>query len=154
MRKIDIEFGAPQIVGRLPEILRCAQAPVHWPVEIDLVRKEQRTPAYLAINPLGQVRVYADDRGIHIDSLAIMKYLDVRYLVPWLFQQDAEDLARVDAWIERSSAVMRDVRHYLYWQLIEPPAEGPDVAEVERLKEAGKMELEVVEQALATSGSG
>jgi len=54
-------------------------------VEIDLPAREQKTPAYLAINPLGQVPVYRDDRGVHIDSLVIMRHLDERHPEPRLF---------------------------------------------------------------------
>lgn len=35
-------------------------------IEINLVTKEQKTPEYLRINPLGQVPVYQDDQGVHI----------------------------------------------------------------------------------------
>ena len=120
-------------------------------VEIDLRGKEQKTPEYLAINPLGQVPVYEDDQGVHIDSLVIMEYLDKRYPSPPLFPHN-ESLKDVLDWIELSSGPMRDVSHYLYWQLIEPPQEGTDWDEVERLKARGYDLLDAMEAALAKNG--
>lgn len=97
-------------------------------IEINLPAKQQRSPAYLAINSLGQVPVFVDDRGIHVDSLVIMRYLDERYPTPPLFPADDAKLNRVLDWINRSSTAISDVSHYLYWQLIEPPESGLDEA--------------------------
>jgi glutathione S-transferase len=117
-------------------------------IEIDLRAKQQRTPAYLAINPLGQVPVFEDDRGVHIDSLVIMRYLDERYPTPPLFPVGGAELELVLDWIERSSTSMRDVSHHLYWQLVEPPANGPDEGVVADLKAQGIAILGDVEAAL------
>jgi len=94
-------------------------------VEIDLTAKQQKTPAYLRINPYGLVPAYVDDYGPHPDSLAIMHYLEWRYPSPRLFPAD-DALPTALQWIERSGAAYRDVSHHLYWQLIEPPANGTD----------------------------
>lgn len=122
-------------------------------VEIDLRAKEQKTPEYLAINPFGQVPVYEDDQGVHIDSLVIMQYLDERYPNPSLFPKDEAKNEEVLDWIERSSGPMRDVSHYLYWQLIEPPQEGTDWDEVKRLKAQGYDSLDAVEAGLEQHGN-
>ncbi len=121
-------------------------------VEIDLPAKEQRTPAYLAINPLGQVPVYRDGEGVHVDSLVIMRHVDAHHPGPRLFPEDAAALQRTLDWIELSSTAMRDVSHHLYWQLIEPPATGVDAAAVGRLKAEGMALLERVETALGEGG--
>lgn len=122
-------------------------------VEIDLPAREQKTPAYLAINPLGQVPAYRDDRGVHIDSLVIMRHLDARHPDPRLFPPKGPDLDAVLGWIELSSTTMRDVSHELYWLLIEPPAGGADPAAVEHWRAAGTTVLDAVEAAL-TGGGG
>lgn len=121
-------------------------------VEINLPAKEQKTPAYLAINPLGQVPVYEDDRGIHIDSLVIMQYLDNRYPDPPLFPKDSVSKQNVLDWIECSSGPMRDVSHHLYWQLIEPPEGDTNWAKVGSLKAQGHALLGTMEDSLAHSG--
>lgn len=120
-------------------------------IEIDLPAREQKAPAFLAINPLGQVPVYQDDQGIHIDSLTIMRYLDVRFPTPQLFPTDSARLQKVLTWIELSSGPMRDVSHHLYWELIEPPATGPDLEKVAQLKAQGLELLTQVETALVSN---
>ena len=123
-------------------------------VEIDLPARAQRTPEFLAINPLGQVPVYVDEHGTHIDSLVIMKHVDRVHPEPWLFPESPAALAEVERWIARSSGPMRDVSHHLYWQLIEPPEGGPDVEMVAKLKAQGLNELGDVESALERSTAG
>lgn len=123
-------------------------------VEIDLPAREQRSPEYLAINPLGQVPVYVDEHGTHIDSLVIMKHLDAVHPEPEMFPDAPEDVAAVDRWIARSSGPMRDVSHHLYWQLIEPPEGGPGEDVVAELKARGGQELRDVERALEEAGTG
>lgn len=122
-------------------------------IEIDLQAKEQKTPAYLAINPLGQVPVYEDDNGVHIDSLVIMQYLDKRYPKPSLFPENETKTKEVLDWIEYSSGPVRDVSHHLYWQLLEPPREDIDWDEVKRLKTQGYDVLNAMEAKLKQNGA-
>lgn len=116
-------------------------------VEIDLPTKEQKTPAYLRINPFGLVPTYEDDYGPHPDSLLIMHYLEWRYPEPKLFPDPAQ-LSDAFAWIERSSSAYRNVSHHLYWQLIEPPEGGPDESRVAELMQEGKSLLGELEAQL------
>lgn len=48
-------------------------------IEVDLLRGEHRTPAFLALNPLGQVPVLEDGPLVLSDSHAILVYLAERY---------------------------------------------------------------------------
>lgn len=48
-------------------------------VDIDLLKGEQRRPAFLALNPLGQVPVLEDGELVLADSNAILVYLVERY---------------------------------------------------------------------------
>lgn len=118
-------------------------------IEVDLASKEQKTPAYLVKNPNGTVPAYEDDQGIIGDSLDIMRYLDTIADAPKLFPDNAEDLATVLTWIERGDKDFWDVSHHLYWQLIEIPAEGTDLAEVKRLMQKGHHLLSQLEEALS-----
>jgi glutathione S-transferase len=116
-------------------------------IEIDLPANEQRTPAYLRVNPFGLVPAYVDDYGPHPDSLAIMHYLEWRYPQPVLFPP-ADQLAEALHWINRSSMDYRNVSHHLYWQLIEPPDDGPNAKQVEALMTEGKRLLDELETLL------
>ncbi len=119
-------------------------------VEVDLPAKEQKTPEYLAINPLGLVPTYQDDYGPHPDSLFIMHYLEWRYPSPRLFPgRDA--LKNTLGWIARSSSDYRNVSHDLYWQLIQPPADGTDTARVDELMTTGWALLQELEDQLGES---
>lgn len=62
-------------------------------VPVDLVKGEQRDPAYLAINPLGGVPALRDGDFILAQSLAILNYLDNLVPEPPLAPGDAKDQA-------------------------------------------------------------
>ena len=115
-------------------------------VEIDLSAKEQRTPEFLAINPLGLVPVYEDNNGIHPDSLYIMQYLEEQYPDPPLFPKDQTQLQKAFDWIDLSSTTVRDVSHHLYWQLIEPPETGTNQQLVKELEAQGAAILHQLEE--------
>ncbi len=117
-------------------------------IEIDLPAKEQKTPAYLQINPFGLVPAYEDDYGPHVDSLGIMHYLEWRYTKPKLFPNLSQINDALD-WIARSGSAYRDVSHHLYWQLIEPPADGPDQQHIDELMAEGHRLLAALEEKLA-----
>lgn len=68
-------------------------------IEVDLMAGEHKTPAFLALNPLGQVPVL-DDSGIVIaDSNAILIYLATKMRrTDWL-PEDPPALAAVQKWL-------------------------------------------------------
>ena len=56
-------------------------------VEVDLLKAEQKTEAFLKLNPFGQVPVLEDDGVVIADSNAILVYLARRYgAASWLPQ--------------------------------------------------------------------
>ena len=69
---------------------------------IDLFKGEQRTPAFLAINPRGQIPVLQlDDGRVITETVAICRYLDELHPEPPLFGTDAFERAETDMWIRR-----------------------------------------------------
>lgn len=118
-------------------------------VEVDLSRKEQKTPTYLAINPRGTVPAFEDAAGVIGDSLEIMQYLD-KNSRERLFPDDVDSQQKIVRWIERADNDFWDVSHHLYWQLIQPPSEGTDWDEVARLKAKGLGLLQELEAILST----
>jgi len=117
-------------------------------VEIDLPARQQKSPAYLAINPRGQVPAYLDDDGAQLDSLDVMLHLEARHPDPRTVPSDPAGRDAMLAWIERSSGPMREVSHRLYWQLLEPPAGGADPAVVAGLVQHGEAELAAIDAEL------
>ncbi|MDZ7799731.1 MAG: glutathione S-transferase family protein [Trueperaceae bacterium] len=121
-------------------------------VEIDLRTREQKTAAYLALNPRGKVPAYFDEDGAHLDSLDILLHLEVAHPEPRSFPADERARRDVLTWIDWSSGPLRDVSHHLYWQLIEPPEAGIDHVRAETLLAEGRRHLHAVEEALERSG--
>jgi glutathione S-transferase len=70
------------------------------PVDVDLLKRAQKQPAFLARNPFGQVPVIEDGDTVVADSNAILVYLASRYDSSgrWL-PRDAPGLARVQEWL-------------------------------------------------------
>ncbi|KQZ32685.1 glutathione S-transferase family protein [Duganella sp. Root1480D1] len=68
-------------------------------VEVDLMKSEQKTEAFLQLNPFGQVPVLEDDGVVIADSNAILVYLATRYgNANWL-PQDPVGAAGVQRWL-------------------------------------------------------
>ena len=61
---------------------------------IDLPKKEQKSPEYLKINPLGQVPALDDEGFIVYDSTIINEYLEDEYPYPALLPKDSDGRAR------------------------------------------------------------
>lgn len=69
---------------------------------------EQKTPAFLALNPFGQVPVLADGGSVLRDSQAILVYLARRYGSPDWWPDNPADLAGTVAWL---SVAANEVAH-------------------------------------------
>jgi glutathione S-transferase len=67
-------------------------------VRIDLGKKEQLKPEYLAINPNGVVPTLVDDGVPIIESSVICEYLDEKYPQNPLLPSNLVDRARMRAW--------------------------------------------------------
>ena len=67
-------------------------------VRIDLGKKEQLKPGYLAINPNGVVPTLVDDGVPIIESSVICEYLDEKYPENPLVPSDIVERARMRAW--------------------------------------------------------
>jgi len=64
-------------------------------VNIDLTKKEQKTPQYLQIHPFGQVPALDDEGFVVYDSTIINEYIEDEYPYPSLMPKDSESRARV-----------------------------------------------------------
>ncbi len=71
-------------------------------VQVDLARAENRSPGFLAKNPLGGVPVLELDDGTCIaESVAICRYFEETHPEPPLMGVDAVDRALVEMWNRR-----------------------------------------------------
>jgi glutathione S-transferase len=71
--------------------------------EIDIRRGEQRAPAFLELNPAGQVPVLVEDGRVLCDSHAILVWLAARYGGPQWWPDDPWALAQVMRWLAFSA---------------------------------------------------
>ncbi|HXG52649.1 MAG TPA: glutathione S-transferase family protein [candidate division Zixibacteria bacterium] len=63
-------------------------------INIDLTKREQKSPEYLKIHPFGQVPALDDEGFIVYDSTIINEYLEDEYPYPPLLPKDSEGRAR------------------------------------------------------------
>ena len=68
-------------------------------VEVDLTRGEHKAPAFLALNPFGQLPVIQDGETTLADSNAILVYLEARYAPGQWLPRDPLGAARVQRWL-------------------------------------------------------
>lgn len=63
-------------------------------INVDLSKREQKTPEYLQIHPFGQLPALDDEGFIVYDSTIINEYLEDEYPYPALMPTDSEGRAR------------------------------------------------------------
>ncbi len=68
-------------------------------VQVDLMKAEQKSEAFLKLNPFGQVPVLDDDGTVIADSNAILVYLAARYGDANWLPQDPVGAANVQRWL-------------------------------------------------------
>ena len=68
-------------------------------VDVDLVQGEQKQPAFLAMNPFGQVPVIEDGAVTLADSNAILVYLEAKYAPGRYLPRDPLASALVQRWL-------------------------------------------------------
>ncbi len=114
-------------------------------VETDLISRPA-SPAFLALNPFGQIPVLEDGPLVLAESMAILEYLEEKHPAPRLLPDDLERRAQARKWMGWSTD---------YW----PPAwkqwmarrlgENASVASVEQGRRALARHLDVLEEPLA-----
>lgn len=72
-------------------------------VEVDLLRGDQKSAAFLALNPFAQVPVIEDGNTVLADSNAILVYLATRYDSGNWLPKAPEPAARVQRWLSTAA---------------------------------------------------
>lgn len=70
----------------------------HELVDVDLAKGEHKSPAFLAMNPFGQVPVLRDGDVVLADSNAILVYLEATYAPGRWLPRDPVAAAQVQRW--------------------------------------------------------
>jgi len=92
--------------GTNPRRLRIflAEKGISLPVTaVDMMKGENRTAEFLALNPLGTLPVLKlDDGSVLTESIAICRYFEELQPEPNLFGRDALERARIEMWNRRA----------------------------------------------------
>jgi glutathione S-transferase len=98
-------------------------------VSIDLRKGENRSPAFLAVNPAGKLPVLVDGDMVLTESIAIVLYLAEKYPEKKLIPNDLGERAQLNRWLlftttELEQPLWRISRHtFLYPEAKRLPAE-------------------------------
>ncbi len=75
--------------------------------DISIIKREQKSDAYLALNPRGQTpALQLDDGTVIAESVAICRYLEGLRPEPPLFGRDAREQALVEMWSRRVEMIL------------------------------------------------
>lgn len=103
-------------------------------VPVDLRKREQKKPEYLAMNPYGKVPVIVDGDAVLYESCVINEYLDENYPDPPLMPKDPLARARirilVDYGINHTNAAHQAIRQ----EMMKPEGERDQSALAEARK--------------------
>ena len=99
MKLYDLKAGMNPRRGRI----FLAEKGIEGPrVDVDMMKGENATPAFLALNPLGKLPVLElDDGTVLTESMAICRYFEELHPEPPLFGRDPLDRAKVEMWNRR-----------------------------------------------------
>ncbi|MEK6749602.1 MAG: glutathione S-transferase family protein [Pseudomonadota bacterium] len=75
----------------------------HQTINVDLANRQQKTPGFLHLNPLGEVPVLQEDDLVLRDSQAILIYLARRQRDESWLPADAAKLAKIAQWLSTAS---------------------------------------------------
>ena len=75
-------------------------------IDVDLLGGEQRTPAFLKMNPFGTVPVIQDGAVTVADSHAILVYLALTYADETWYPRDPQQAAQVQRWLSVSAGML------------------------------------------------
>lgn len=85
-----------------------AEKAIELPIQnLSIPEREQKSPEFIAKNPLGQLpALELDDGTVISESISICRYLESLHPEPPLFGTGAEEIALVDMWIRRVENVL------------------------------------------------
>jgi maleylacetoacetate isomerase len=81
------------------------------PVHVNILEGEQKTPEYLARNPIGHVPTLSIDGVPYVESVAIMELLEELYPAPALLPKEPHGRARVRALVETINAGIQPLQN-------------------------------------------
>jgi len=87
---------------------------------IDLTKMEQKSPAYLTLNPNGVVPTLVHGERVIYESNVITEYLDHVFPTPRLYPEDPWECAQAKMWQAFELAMAKEYRPLMYLRVIGP----------------------------------
>lgn len=117
---------------------------------LEFSKGENKTPAYLQLNPRGKVPTLKDGGFVVYESLAIMTYLDRKYPNPPLFGKTAEEAGLIWRAISECESYLVSAGD----KVVRPVFFGKGLDKVDEIQQAAqtiRQELKTVDEQLAHS---
>ena len=75
--------------------------------EVSIIKREQKSPEYLALNARGQTpSLQLDDGTVITESVAICRYLEALHPAPPLFGTTALEISQIEMWSRRVEMIL------------------------------------------------
>jgi glutathione S-transferase len=132
---------APSPHGRRIRVL-LREKGIPWQTSwIDVGRMAHKAPAFLAVNPYGELPALRHGDRVLYDSQVIAEYLDRGYRGsgPQLYPDDAYETAQVRMWLALEAGTHKEFRPLFYLHVVRPRlhAEGVVADDVDAIVPAG-----------------
>ena len=117
---------------------------------LEFSKGENKAPAYLRLNPRGKVPTLKDGEVVLYESLAIMAYLDRKYLDPPLFGQTAEETGLIWRALAECESYMVSAGD----KVVRPIFFGKGLDKVEEIEQAAEIlrrEIKTIDERLGRS---
>ncbi len=118
-------------------------------VEVDMIARAHRAPAYLALNPYGRVPTLEEDGFVLYESTAILDYLEATHPTPPLVPADARGRALVSMHMKLCDIQMARQAGTIIFPKRFLPKDRWDEAAMAQAKKEIEKHLAIVEQQLA-----
>ena len=87
-------------------------------IPVDLLKKEQKKPEFLALNPNGKVPVLIDEGTIVYESCVVNEYLDEKYPEPPLMPRDPAKRVKVRLFVDYDTNHLNPPFQKIRWELM------------------------------------
>jgi glutathione S-transferase len=108
-----------------------------------------KTPAYLRMNPNGQIPVLQDGGFTLWESNAIVRYLCAKHSMGNLYPSDLQQRFDAERWMDWQQATMNNVGRAAFVEWIRTPGPQPDVAVIAKSVAATEPQLAILDAQLA-----
>ena len=134
---LDLYTAATPNGKKIPIALAELELPYELHV-IDFAKKQQKSAAFLALNPNGKIPVLDDDGFVLYESAAILKYLARKKPDLGLVPLDPKGIARLDQWLFWWAAHLESAIFSLTIEKFIKPFLGEEGNDASICKEASK----------------